>query len=42
MELSTFCGCHEDYHELGVHRPGCELSAASVHPGADLAVVGAA
>jgi hypothetical protein len=20
------CGCHPDYHELGVHRPGCRTS----------------
>lgn len=40
MEPRTSCGCHEDYHELGVHRPGFEFSPAG--PDDDQPMAGAA
>ena len=43
MEPHTTCGCHADYHELGVHRPDYEYAAPPPSMEADdLSVRGAA
>ncbi|MDZ5622424.1 hypothetical protein SFC88_16390 [Nocardioides sp. HM23] len=43
MDPRNACGCHEDYHELGVHRPGYALAPAAQTEAADgVAPAGAA
>jgi len=42
MEPLKTCGCHEDYHDLGVHRPHFQASVEHADETNELATSGAA